>query len=351
MRNSSVRIRSAIVVLVASQLLPSSVLRAEPHVWLDAKELADLPTHGDAWHRLQEIARAPMLQVQLADQDDRMHIHVLAKALVAARTGDAVRRAEVENAILGAIGTQAGGRTLALARNLGSLVIAADLVGLSPDAEQRFRQFLGLVLDEELDGMTLRQTHERRPNNWGTHASATRAAIAAYIGAQDELARVAQVFRGWLGDRTVYASFEFGDTSWQADLHAPVGINPVAAIRDGHSIDGVLPDDQRRGGPFSWPPPHENYVYEALQGALATALILSRAGYPDVWEWQSRALLRAYIWLRDQALFPAAGDDRWQMPIVDYAYGTSFWDGGAVTPGKSIGWTDWTHGGRHAPKR
>ena len=69
------------------------------------------------------------------------------------------------------------------------------------------------------------------------------------------------------------AGFEYGDLSWQADPTKPVGINPVGAKRDGHSIDGVLPDDQRRSGGFVWPPTKENYVWEALQGAIAQAVI------------------------------------------------------------------------------
>ena len=130
-----------------------------------------------------------------------------------------------------------------------------------------------------------------------------------------------------------------------ADPSRPVGINPAGATRDGHSIDGVLPDDQRRGGPFVWPPPRENYVYEALQGAIVEAVILSRAGY-DVWNWSDRALLRAYTWLRDQAQFPPQGDDTWQMPILDRYYGTRYWNGSSTRPGKNMGWTDWTHGSR-----
>ena len=69
-----------------------------------------------------------------------------------------------------------------------------------------------------------------------------------------------------------------------------------SATHRGHSIDGVLPDDQRRGGPFEWPPPRENYVYEALQGATVQAALLSRAGY-DAWDWGDQALLR-----RDQVI-------------------------------------------------
>src|SRR6185436_3561741 len=127
-----------------------------------------------------------------------------------------------------------------------------------------------------LDGQTLRSTHEKRPNNWGTHAGASRAAVAVYLGDQAELDRCAQVFKGWLRDRSAYAGFEYGDVSWQADPSHPVGINPRGATKSGHNIDGVLPDDQRRAGGFTWPPPKENYVWEALQGALLAALVLER---------------------------------------------------------------------------
>ena len=70
-------------------------------------------------------------------------------------------------------------------------------------------------------------------------------------------------------------------------------------------------------------------------------LILHRAGY-DVWNWSDRALLRAFQWLYTQCNFAAVGDDTWEMPLVDYYYGTHFWDGAATTPGKGVGFTDWT---------
>ena len=119
-------------------------------------------------------------------------------------------------------------------------------------------------------------------------------------------------------------------------------MNPAGATRDGRSIDGVLPDDQRRGGGFSWPPPRENYVYEALQGAIVQAVILARAGY-DVFDWSDRALLRAYRWLDEQADYPAEGEDRWQMHLVNHYYGTTFPAAVPTTPGKNMAFTDWTH--------
>jgi hypothetical protein len=159
----------------------------------------------------------------------------------------------------------------------------------------------------------------------------------------DLITGAAQVFKGWLGDRSAYASFDYGDLDWQCDPSKPVGINPKGCMKNGHSIDGVVPDDQRRAGGFSWPPPKENYVWEGLQGALAQAMILHRAGY-DVWNWEDQAILRAVNWLHDQANFPAEGDDTWEPFVINHFYGTNFPTSSTSRPGKNLGWTDWLFG-------
>ena len=167
--------------------------------------------------------------------------------------------------------------------------------------------------------------------------------MAVYLGRDDQVERCAQVFKGYLGDRASYANFTYGDDlSWQADPSAPVGINPLGATKDGHNIDGVLPDDQRRNGEFSWPPPKTNYVYEALQGALAQAVILYRRGY-DVWNWEDQAFGRAFNWLHEQASFPATNDDSWTPHIINYYYGTNFPAPVPAGLGKNMAYTDWTH--------
>ncbi|OGC02362.1 hypothetical protein A2V82_12400, partial [candidate division KSB1 bacterium RBG_16_48_16] len=79
-------------------------------------------------------------------------------------------------------------------------------------------------------------------------------------------------------------------------------------------IDGVIPDDMRRGGSFQFPPASTGYPWEGLQGVVAQAEILSRAGY-----------------------------DTWNSWLIDYHYGTNFHSSGASSPGKNMGWTDWTH--------
>jgi len=310
-------------------------------VWTSAAELATKPTSGVAWAALLAAAASPATP-NLVNQDDGADVRVMARGLVYARTGAGAYKDQVVQACEAVVGTEPGARALALGRNLVGYVIGADLVGHRSD---RFVSWLRAVRKATTTGgpVNLIACHEERPNNWGTHCGASRAAIAAYLGDQTELARCAVVFHGWLGDRASYAGFEYGELSWQFDQAKPVGVNPRGATRDGHSIDGVLPDDQRRtAGGFVWPPPKENYVWEALQGAVVCAEILTRAGFL-AWEWQDRALLRAVTWLHEQANFPAGGDDSWIPHLVNFRYGTKFPAPVPSSPGKNCGWTDWSH--------
>jgi hypothetical protein len=310
-----------------------------------------LPTSGVAWDHLKAAADQDPGRPNLSNQDQDSNVYVLAKALVYARTGERAYRDEVIENLMTAIGTEDGGLTLALGRELVAYVIAADLVNLpaEPDKDQRFRVWLRHTLTETLDGSTLQSTHENRPNNWGTHAGASRAAVALYLGDADELERTAQVFKGWLGDRNAYAGFIYGKLSWQADRRKPVGINPKGAMKEGHSIDGALPEEMRRGGKFRWPPKKTGYAWGALQGALVQAEILHRAGYLT-WEWEDKALLRAAQFLYGLGWEPD-GDDEWQPWLVNYAYGTAFPATTPARPGKNMAWTDWTHSAHRAAYR
>lgn len=319
-------------------------------IWISREEVELLPTSGAAWNRLKREADSRCDVPDLSDQNSNANVCVMAKALVYVRLGDPSYLNDVVNALRAVAGSGTySGRALPLGRELGAYVIAADLIGLGsvdPSLDSQFRLKIRELLTTAAVGggaTNLSDCDEKRPNNWGTHCRASRAAVAVYLGDRELLERVAAVFEGFLGNRSAYAGFKFGDDlSWQCDPDRPVGINPDGCLKDGHDIGGVLADDQRRGGPFSWPPPKENYVYEALQGALATAVILHRQGY-DVWNWEDRALLRAFEWLHEQARFEAGGDDTWEPHIINHYYGTSFPAPSPTDPGKNVGWTDWTH--------
>lgn len=321
-------------------------------LWLSAAEITQLPMSGSAWDNLKAAADEQPGKPDLSDQDSAVNVHILAKALVYARTGEESYRGDVLEAIKTVVNEQSenGGRTLALGRELAAYIIAADLINLqhvNSDLDARFRARLRELLDKPLEGSgsarTLRETHELRPNNWGTHAGASRAAIAVYLGDAEELERTAQVFHGYLGNLAVYDGFKFdSDLSWQANNGRPIGINPAGATKEGHSIDGALPEEMRRGASFQWPPKSTNYPWEGLQGAFLQAEILARAGYP-VYEWEDRALLRAveFLYAID---WPAHGDDEWIPWMVNRIYGTNFPTAIKAQPGKNMGWTDWTHG-------
>lgn len=318
-------------------------------VWVAPAELAALPTSGSAWTRLKTRADGSLGGANIADQSSNHDVGTLAAALVYARTGEPAYRAKAQAAILGAIGTEDGGRTLALGRNLASYVIAADLIDLDdldPAGDALFRTWLADVRTETLDGMTLISTHERRPNNWGTMAGASRIAADLYLGDQADLARAAAVFRGYLGDRSAYAGFDYGDLSWQSNAAAPVGINPRGATIAGVDVDGALPDEMRRGCAFQLIPCHTGYAWEAMQGVIVQAELLSRHGF-DAFRWSDDAILRAAQYLhRLDGQFGgwwASSDDTWQPWLINHAYGTSL-PAGVASPGKLLGFADWLYG-------
>jgi hypothetical protein len=315
-------------------------------IWISPEEIAALPDSGPAWDALLAEADAPFPSPpDLGDERDRGNLQLLAKAYAFQRTRLNHYRYTVIQRTVASMGTEDAGRTLGLGRNLLATLIAAQLVGLeSTDYGPAFGAWLDAVRTEELlDGRNLVETHEERPNNWGTYAGASRMAAALYLRDFDEFESALQVFRGYLGDRSAWAGFSFGaDLSWHADPARPVPINPRGATILGYSVDGVLPDDQRRAGSFQWPPPVSNYPYGALQGAVAQALIAHRQGVP-AFQLHDAALARALRWLEDEMGSPLQGDDVWVGHVMNRFCGTDFPAPVPAEPGKNMGWTDWTH--------
>ena len=157
-------------------------------------------------------------------------------------------------------------------------VLAADLIDLrdfDPGKDRVFRRWLRKVRTERLAPRarpTLIDTHEFAANNWGTHAGASRIAADAYLGDRKDLARAAAVFKGYTGDRSAYAGFNFGDDqSWQADPAHPVPIVHRAGAGAACVLDGALPDDMRRGCARRRDPCPTRYPWEAMQGIVAQA--------------------------------------------------------------------------------
>jgi hypothetical protein len=310
-------------------------------IWSSPEEIAALPMTGPGWEELEAVAVGSWGSADVSDQDNGHDVATFAGALYAVRTSDAAMVARVVSALEDAIGTEAGGRTLALGRQLLAYVLAADLVGYRDEA---FVTWVSDVRTTSLAGRAgidnLFDSATQDPSNWGCHARASMIAAARYLGDDAQLATLAERFHDYVG-RTG-SGFSFRELWWQADPDMPVGINPVGATLMGQNVDGVIPDDQRRAGMFSWPPAQENYVWEALQGTVAAAHMLERAGH-DAFGFEDQAILRAVTWLHDEPLFPAAGDDSWVPFRVNAAYGTDFPTDQTRPTGKSVGFTGWTH--------
>jgi len=338
----------ALVVVACAVLAPGSshagldpAFGPSKDLWVPRDVLRTLPVSGNAWDDLAADARSDWGTANISDQDSRHDVYTLAGALYAVRMNDVTMRTRVINAIESAIGTEAGGRTLALGRNLTAYVLAADLIGYR---SQRLVDWLSSVRYEQLEIRNLIETHGDRPNNWGTHAGAARIVTDLFLGDTADLGAAVRVFRGYLGDRSAYAGFTFGDPEWQANPAAPVPINPTGATKNGFDVDGVIVDDIRRCDcPVSYPPPKEKYQWEAMQGIVTQATLLDNAGYHDVWTWSDAAIRRAVHFLYVVDDYPAPGDNNFLTYLIDAGLGTNTSAGVDARSGQSIGYTDWTH--------
>lgn len=307
-------------------------------------DLPSLPTSGAAWNAMAAAANSNWGTPDISSSRDRNAADVMAGALVAVRTDDADMRNKVVRFLEDLQDRPPNPNdALAAARKLGGFVVAADLIGYHDPA---FKAWVTAMLDFRYSGGggggSVRSIHERRPNNFGTHAFFARVAAAVYLEDAVDLERAIHVYQAWVGEDTAadrYSGFQWGNLRWQAGPSQPIGITLPGD--ENFANGGVLPDDQRRGG-RSWR--CEGYVREALQGVLAGNIVLAANGYPDVWEWGQSAVYRAVKLLRDQGC-PFDGDDAWQLWVIDHVYGTNWRGDGTPAPGKNFGWADWLFGG------
>ena len=193
--------------------------------------------------------------------------------------------------------------------------------------------------------VNLTQTSEDTANNWGAWAMSSRIALDAYVGDRTDLARAAKVFRGFLGDRSAYAGFthtgEF-DSTWVCGSAASwVPINPAGC---GYKSGAVVEDISRSGG--SYPTVDDTgrtYWWETIGGAMLSAQVLATHGYPDVFSWSDKALLRAAQFEQSHGGYQAALHDQPVHPLERQpAYGVNL---GPISStagfGRQFGFTDW----------
>ena len=394
MRGSSRRLRSAVVAVVAVLLLsvpavassatvpssPDAVPRAPtcgdrlgddavenggrrngssgtsaatcapaPGILLSQDELSALPTSGPGWAAIMRRVERPLGgSYTLATRDDS-NKDVLAHALAGARLDDREYKEFVRDKIEHMMTARRDvDDVLGTLRHLQTYIISADLIDLQtfdPELDAEFRTWLAAEIRFDYSGGggggSVISTHERKPNNFGTHAGATRIAAALYLGDDEELRDARDIWYGWATGDPDFTPQDrvWTGTSWQCDRRRPAGINAEGCTRDGESIDGVLPEDQERCGEFDWPPCQTNYVHGATDGMTLSFWMLARQG-EDPWAWGDRAALRQMRWKYAVDQPPYAGF-RWQIPVIEVAYGIALTGNDPAAVSTNAGYADW----------
>jgi hypothetical protein len=344
----------------ASPTSTSSPRPGDPsdYLLLSRAELQALPTEGRAWNALVAIADASPGRPDLSNQDERHGVNTLAAALVYARTGEARYREHARTEILAAIGTErvgADNAILALGRQLGAYVLAADFIDLDGTDDERFRAWLRDIRTEELGGhgrwRTLTDTHADSANNWGAFAGASRIAASLYLGDTSDVDRAARILRGFLGDRNAWSRFQPVEDSadWACDARRYTPVNPPCA-RDGIELGGAIVRDISRGGNLAWPPGEAGirYTQEALQGIILQAELLYQNGYDDPWSWSDSAIRRVAAFVSASG---EAGGDSWNGSTVNrhvpWLLNARYDLDLPTRPagiGRVFGYTDWLYG-------
>ncbi len=340
-------------------------------IWIDRDEIMALPTSGAAWDRLLRDAGRDAGTANIADQDSSHDVYTMAAALVCVRTGQYCAKAR--QGLLDAIGTERGGRWLAVGRNLAAYMIAADMLDLRADGDPnsagtRFEEWATEWLTLRLsDNNNLSQLRPFGPFHSSANAAAQEGfayvAVAGYL--QDDWA----MERGWDAYRTFVCDPGAPDREniylvppvrdgWTHDDQNPCAVNPAGATKRVPSgrvgagsvrrIDGALVGDMRRGGLYQWEPGYTQYAWVGLEGLVPAAVILENAGYP-AFEVADRAVLRTHEYLMH--LRTETGDVRWfdgdrardVVQLVNNAYGESFPMNGVAGAGRTVGYTSWTH--------
>ena len=337
-------------------------------LWLSIPDVKQLPMSGPAWDNLKQHADAVLGPADIKDQKSQHNINALAVSLVYARMADKVDpsvsdsyRKKAADAILAAIGTESGTRSLALGRNIAAYVIAADLINLADynaNDDAQFKAWLkDLIRNINGEGRSVITCHNIRPNNWGTMCGASRIAVDLYLDDAQDLAEAIKVFKGYSGDRMAWDKFKFARdaTSFMCDPNNPRPMNPEGCMKDGHNMSGSPVDDIQRAGPYdstqwfeSGYANHTNYAWGGFSGAVAQAELLHRAGYA-AYEWQDRAMFRGAHFLDNIVKFALSNPTEWVPWVLNFRYGTDFTTETPVGMGRLIGWGDWTHGSGRSP--
>lgn len=302
-------------LLIAAALVAVLFVGCEPGadngILVSDATIDSRPTSGTAWSQLLAAANAfPGGQAVLSNQDSDHSSQAMAQALVGERLNDQARKNEVCNTVA-TVPNAPTDRILALARELGGYAIAADVADCSVN-KAGWRAVLDKVGEGHSGGNTLLTVAERSANNWGAMSRGSATAVGALLDDDAVVIRMVAAHREYTGQTPgANMQFETGACTWHAGSPT-AGINAPGATKDGHNVDGVIPEDQRRTGTYCedpWPPNKGNYPWGALTGEALAAEVMFHVGVDDAWSSRSNALARAGQWLNSVDANPADGND------------------------------------------
>jgi hypothetical protein len=318
-------------------------------ILMSGAELMALPTSGPGWDAIMARIKSPYGGSYTLGTRDESNKDVLANALAGARLNNAAykgfARDKIKNMMAAPRNT---GDVLGTLRHLQTYIISADIIDLAsfdPALNGKFRTWLANEIRANYSGGggggSVLSVHDKKPNNFGTHAGATRIAAALYLGDAAELKAARDVWYGWATGDPGYVppTRKWEGTSWQCSSTRPSGINATGCNRNGVSLDGVIPEDQVRCGQFSASPCATNYIHGATDGMTLSFWMLARQG-ENPWAWGDRAALRQMNWKYKSGQAPYGGY-RWQIPVIEKAYGIDLGGNTPTATSTNFGFADW----------
>jgi hypothetical protein len=318
-------------------------------ILMSGAELMALPTSGPGWDAIMARIKSPYGGSYTLGTRDESNKDVLANALAGARLNNAAYKGFARDKIAHMMAAPRNtGDVLGTLRHLQTYIISADIIDLAsfdPALNGKFRTWLANEIRANYSGGggggSVLSVHDKKPNNFGTHAGATRIAAALYLGDAKELKAARDVWYGWATGDPAYtpSSRVWQGTNWQCSSTRPSGINATGCSRNGVSLDGVIPEDQERCGQFSTSPCATNYIHGATDGMTLSFWMLARQG-ENPWAWGDRAALRQMTWKYKSGQAPYGGF-RWQIPVIEKAYGIDLAGNTPTATSTNFGFADW----------
>jgi hypothetical protein len=322
-------------------------------VLIDNAELVNLPTSGPAWNAVLKVAKGSLGTPKIADMNSSHDLKLVGCALAAVKLNDIALKTKAHKALATAVGTEKNIRWLNIARNLTGYIVAADVLGVrSGPVFEWLKAFMTKQHPENNPPgalQTLQQNAWASGSNASAQAGLVHAALSVYLKDRAALDWSWMAFRRYCGDRTSTWRMGSNNDAWQAIPSDVVGIQNLGAVaKNGISISGAVSNDMVRSNPVPVFPlvwtEDSNYPWVGLNGAILTAEILFRQGYP-AYEIADQALRRAATYLKNAG--PKWYDATTRKDVkflINKRYGVAYPLTLPVAASGLVGFTDWLYG-------